>query len=227
MNAKILPRITVAVLAILVGLYPAAYYFIQSDNHGILERKSAELLASYFYRGSFFTHITFGGVALLIGWLQFSKKIRARNLNLHRTIGKMYMVAVALSGVAGFTIAMSASGGPVCMAGFGLLALIWLYTDLQGYRTIRKLQIERHRAWMIRNYALTFAAVTLRIYLPLAMAVLHFDFIPAYRVISWLCWVPNLIVAEVLIRRGTAGEAGAEHPGRSSDRSLGSYPGKV
>jgi uncharacterized membrane protein len=230
MNAKNLPRITVAVLATMTGLYPAAYYIVRSDHFGVLDWKSAELLANYFYRGSFFTHITFGGVALLIGWLQFSKKIRARNLSLHRTIGKMYMVAVALSGIAGFTIAMSATGGPVSMVGFGLLALLWLYTDLQGYRTIRKLQIERHRAWMIRNYSLTFAAVTLRIYLPLATAVIHFDFIPSYRVISWLCWVPNLVVAALLIRRGAAGTVGAigaERPGGSSDRSLGSYPGEV
>lgn len=199
MNAKILPRITVAILATMTGLYPVFYYVVNSNNPGILERKSAELLASYFYRASFYTHITFGGVALLIGWLQFSKKIRARNLNLHRTIGKMYMVAVALSGIGGFTVALSATGGPVSMAGFGMLALVWLYTDLQGYRTIRKLQIERHRAWMLRNYSLTFAAVTLRIYLPLATAVMHFSFIPSYQVISWLAWVPNLLVAELLI----------------------------
>jgi hypothetical protein len=82
------------------------------------------------------------------------------------------------------------------------------------------LDIDRHRAWMLRNYSLTFAAVTLRIYLPLAAAVLHFDFIPAYRVISWLCWVPNLIVAEILARRalknpeGASAEASAPFPGR-------------
>jgi uncharacterized membrane protein len=209
MNAKNLPLIIVAVLAVMVGLYPAYYYVVHSDKPGILESKPVELLASYFYRGSFYTHITFGGIALLIGWVQFSKKIRAAKLNLHRTIGKMYMVAVALSGTGGFIIAMSASGGPVCMAGFGLLAVLWLYTDLQGYRAIRKLQIERHRAWMIRNYSLTFAAVTLRIYLPLATAVMHLDFIPSYRVISWLCWVPNLIVAEMLIRRANRNPEGA------------------
>jgi uncharacterized membrane protein len=107
MNAKILPRVTVAILATMTGLYPVFYYVVHSNNPGLLERKSAELLEIYFYRASFYTHITFGGVALLIGWLQFSRKIRARNLNLHRTIGKMYMVAVALSGVGGFTIAIS------------------------------------------------------------------------------------------------------------------------
>src|ERR1700683_1718589 len=107
MKAKSLPWITVAILATMTGLYPVFYYVARSVNPGILGGKSADLLASYFYRGSFYTHITFGGFALLIGWMQFSKKIRAWNINLHRGLGKAYMTAVALSAIAGFTIAMS------------------------------------------------------------------------------------------------------------------------
>jgi hypothetical protein len=51
---------------------------------------------------------------------------------------------------------------------------------------------------MVRNFALTFAAVTLRLWLPASIAVS----IPgelAYQVIAWLCWVPNLLVAELLL----------------------------
>jgi hypothetical protein len=62
---------------------------------------------------------------------------------------------------------------------------------------------------MLRNYSLTFAAVTLRIYLPLAAAIMHLSFIPSYRVISWLCWVPNLVVAEALVRRARKNPEGA------------------
>jgi hypothetical protein len=54
---------------------------------------------------------------------------------------------------------------------------------------------------MIRNYALAFAAVTLRLYLPFSQAVVQMDFISAYRVISWFCWVPNLVIAEVIINK--------------------------
>ena len=53
---------------------------------------------------------------------------------------------------------------------------------------------------MIRSFALTFAAVMLRIYLPLAqVAGIPFDV--SYPVISFLCWVPNLLVAELLLQR--------------------------
>jgi hypothetical protein len=54
---------------------------------------------------------------------------------------------------------------------------------------------------MIRNFSLTLAAVTLRQYLPFALFVLHWPFLRAYVPISWLCWVPNLILAELIIRR--------------------------
>ena len=30
---------------------------------------------------------------------------------------------------------------------------------------------------------------------------LKIDFLPAYQTISWLCWVPNLLIAEVLVNR--------------------------
>jgi hypothetical protein len=53
---------------------------------------------------------------------------------------------------------------------------------------------------MIRNFALTFAAVTLRIYLPASMAA-GMEFEMAYRAIAWLCWVPNLVIAELLFNK--------------------------
>jgi hypothetical protein len=56
---------------------------------------------------------------------------------------------------------------------------------------------------MIRSYPLTLAAVTLRTYLPLSLA-LGVPFANAYRVISWLCWVPNIVLAEWLVRHTQA-----------------------
>lgn len=163
--------------------------------------KTKELLESTAWHTAFYIHITFGSIAMLTGWTQFSQKIRDRHLNTHRTLGKIYVGAVVLSSTAGFYIAMFASGGITGVLGFGSLALAWLFTVLIAYTRILKRDIKQHENWMIRNYALTFAAVTLRIYLPLATQLFHIDFIAAYRVISWLCWVPNLIVAEMIINK--------------------------
>ena len=67
---------------------------------------------------------------------------------------------------------------------------------------IKHLNIQAHQKWMLRNYALTFAAVTLRIWLPLFTILLGDEnFQYYYAVIAWLCWVPNLIVIEWYIRR--------------------------
>jgi hypothetical protein len=65
---------------------------------------------------------------------------------------------------------------------------------------VRSGNIEAHRQWMIRNFALTLAAVTLRHYLPFMLFVLHWPFARAYVTVSWLCWVPNLLIAEWMVR---------------------------
>ena len=93
-----------------------------------------------------------------------------------------------------------AQGGLPAHVGFGLLAVLWLLATGQAYRSIRAGDQGAHRRWMTRSYALTFAAVTLRIYLPVSLAV-GVPFEPAYQTIVWLCWVPNLVIAEWLILR--------------------------
>ena len=66
---------------------------------------------------------------------------------------------------------------------------------------VRRGNIAAHRQWMIRNFALTLAAVTLRIYMPLMLGVLHWPFPRTYIAVSWLCWVPNLMIAEWMVRQ--------------------------
>jgi Predicted membrane protein (DUF2306) len=56
-----------------------------------------------------------------------------------------------------------------------------------------------HQRWMIRSYALTAAAITLRIYLPLSLAF-HWPYSIAYPAIAWLCWIPNAVAAEAYLR---------------------------
>ena len=57
-------------------------------------------------------------------------------------------------------------------------------------------RIASHRAWMFRSFALTFAAVTLRLQMPAAgMAGMSFE--EFYPIIAWSCWVPNLVAAEL------------------------------
>ena len=144
-------------------------------------------------------HVLGSGVALLIGGFQFLPRLRARRIELHRWLGRIYLIAVLIGGIGGIVLATRADGGLAGQFGFFLLAVVWLVSGWQAYSAIRRGDVQAHRIWMIRNFALTFAAVTLRVYLGLSQAVFGLPFEAFYPVVAWLCWVPNLIVAEWLV----------------------------
>ena len=198
MTKKVL-WILIVVLAITIGLYPSIYFFIDR-KFGLLNSKSDELLANIFWNMSFYTHIIFGGIALLIGWTQFSARIRSNNLNIHKQIGKIYLIAVILSSIAGIYIGFFATGGLISSLGFISLGIIWFYTTLKAYLYIKHKQIEQHQRMMIYSYAACFAAVTLRLWLPL-LTMLYGDFVKAYLIVAWLCWIPNMIVANIIAKK--------------------------
>jgi hypothetical protein len=99
------------------------------------------------------------------------------------------------SGLAGFYIAWYATGGLVASLGFICLAVGWFSSTLAAYLYIRKRKIAQHEKMMIFSYAFCFGAVTLRIWLPLLINLMDGAFIPAYKIVAWLCWIPNLIFA--------------------------------
>ncbi len=198
MTKKIL-WIVIVILAIMIGCYPSIYFIIDR-KFGLLSSKDNSILDSLLWNSAFYIHIILGGVALLVGWVQFSAKLRKRYLHIHRITGKIYVICVILSAVTGLYIAYYATGGVIAKAGFMGLSIVWFYTTLQGYLTVIKGKISAHQEWMIYSYAACLAAVTLRIWLPLLVIMLH-GFIAGYQVVAWLCWVPNLIVAFLIVRQ--------------------------
>src|SRR5436190_19760929 len=116
--------ILAVILAILIGLYPSIY-FLMDRNFGLLSSKSNEILTSTIWNIAFYMHIILGGLALLIGWMQFNSKIRSKRVQLHRLMGKVYIVSVFFSSVQGIYIALFATGGTIVSLGFICLALIW------------------------------------------------------------------------------------------------------
>lgn len=184
-------------LCILIGLYPIMY-FLNDRNFGILSSKSQELLNDQLWNTGFYGHIVFGGIALLIGWTQFSTKLRSNRIGLHRIIGKIYVLSALISGTCGIYIGFFATGGIISSAGFVLLGIIWVSTTLLAFISIRNKKLETHEKLMIFSYAACFAAVTLRIWLPILTSITG-EFISAYRIVAWLCWMPNLAVAYFLI----------------------------
>ena len=147
------------------------------------------------------THILASMLAILVGAFQFLPGLRkGRLLKVHRWLGRTYLLSILFGGLSGLYMAQFAHGGIISRLGFGVLAVLWLYTGYRAYRHIRNKDIEGHRQWMIRNYALTFAGVMLRVWVPLSGAA-GIDFTTAYIAIAWICWVPNLLVAQWIIHR--------------------------
>jgi uncharacterized membrane protein len=146
-----------------------------------------------------YSHIFGASVALALGPFQFSTRLRTSRISLHRWLGRLYLgVGVMIGGLSGLYMASHAFGGSVARFGFACLAAAWLYSGVRAYLAIRSGSVAVHRVWMVRNFALTFAAVTLRLYLPGAtMAGIELEV--AYPYIAWLCWVPNLVAAELLL----------------------------
>jgi uncharacterized membrane protein len=177
---------------------PGFIFFIDK-TFGLLSQKSAELLSSRIWQIGFYTHIVFGGLALLIGWTQFGEKFREKNRILHKTIGKVYMISVVLSSLAGVYIGFYATGGMVSSLGFISLGVFWFSVTIKGYQEIKNKKVEKHKKSMIYSYAACFSAVTLRLWLPI-LVMLFNDFTQAYMLVAWLCWVPNIFVAYRIIK---------------------------
>jgi uncharacterized membrane protein len=158
-------------------------------------------------------HASAAGIALLLGPLQFLEPIRRRARVLHHWIGRTYIAACMIGGISGGLLAPFTAAGPIAASGFLMLALLWLWVNALGWRAAAvKRNYDEHKNWMVRSFALTFAAVTLRLYL-IPPQIAGIDFVTAYQWIAWLAWVPNIAIAEWwiasrrrarLVQQGTA-----------------------
>lgn len=166
----------------------------------MLSTKSPELLRDLSWNIGFYCHIILGSLALLVGWTQFSARLRKERMQLHRVIGKLYVLCVIVSGLCGIYIGCFATGGLISSVGFISLGVIWVGVTLLAFNAIRNRNIRLHQQYMIISYAACFAAVTLRFWLPI-LTVITGEFDSAYRIAAWLSWVPNLLVAFYIIRR--------------------------
>lgn len=207
------PWLALLLTSIVVAVYFPSKYLtdtLKSLAHNDPGLASTYAVTPVLIQVAFYVHIVFSGMALLLGGFQFSRALRRRFPRTHRWIGRTYVVSVLLGGVAAFVMSFFSSVAFLGFFGFGTLAVLWIWTTYRGYHSARNRDLAAHQAWMIRSFALTYAAPMLRIWLILLILIqLPFGLdgavaaANAYAPVPFLCWLPNLVIAEYIIyRRG-------------------------
>ena len=144
-------------------------------------------------------HFFGAGLSLMLIPFQLNKNLRRFSDKIHKTIGLTYIIAIIFGGIAGFIMSFNATGGAIAQWGFRMMSILWLIATFKAVTYAMNGNIIQHKKWIYRSIALTSAAITFRIYLGLGLGVLQIPFLTLYPTISWLCWVLNLIVCEIII----------------------------
>jgi uncharacterized membrane protein len=145
------------------------------------------------------THVVSASVALLVGPWQFLKSLRTARRELHRRIGWVYVIAVLIGWISSIPVALHAPSGVPAQAGYIVLGLAWITTTSLGLLTAIRGQLEEHRRWMTRSYALACGSITLRLILPVCL-VSGMSFKHAEPLSVWACWIMNLCIAQYLLK---------------------------
>jgi uncharacterized membrane protein len=154
------------------------------------------------WRTAFFTHVYMSLWVLLAGFTQFSKKLRAKRPRLHRGLGYIYALDVVLiTGPSGLIMGFYANGGIPSKIAFVILAVGWITCTAIAVLKAQQGDYDAHRDFMIRSYALTLSALTLRAWKLGINSSFELPPMDVYRVVAWLGWVPNLLLAEFIIWR--------------------------
>jgi uncharacterized membrane protein len=154
------------------------------------------------WRNAFFIHVYMSILVLLAGFTQFSKSLRNSYPKLHRAFGYVYAVDVLLiTGPAGLIIGFYANGGLTSKVAFVMLACGWIAFTAIAVKKAKAGDYDAHRDFMIRSYALTLSALTLRAWKWGINNSVELPPMDVYRAVAWLGWVPNILLAEFIIWR--------------------------
>ena len=174
------------------------YIPLQTDV-GFLQLKQSYLHITE-WKIAFFVHVYSSFFVLLAGFSQFSRYLLRRYPKWHRLLGYLYVVDILLvTGPAGLLMSFYANGGLSSRTGFVILSVLWIvFTALAFYKALKK-DFTSHRYFMVRSYALTLSALSLRAWKVILGDISDMHPLDRYRIIAWLGWTLNLLVAELLI----------------------------
>src|SRR5689334_9312551 len=188
---------TLAFFVFLMARISVAYMPYNTDV-GFLRIKQ-DYIDIDFWRAAFFVHVYMSIWVLLAGFTQFSDSIRTFHPKLHRVFGYIYAADVVLvTGPAGLIMGFYANGGITSKVSFVMLGIGWIAFTAIAVLKARNGDFVSHRNFMIRSYALTLSALTLRAWKYGINNTFALPPMDVYRAVAWLGWVPNILFAEFL-----------------------------
>lgn len=146
-------------------------------------------------------HIILALVALLTGPIGLIKRLRINSPAWHRWNGRIYLYAILLNFIPSLYVSFFATGGIFSSIGFFILDTLWLLTTVLGVSSIKKKNVQMHSRWMIRSFFLSFANMTIYVFVAITHYGLHLPYGISYSIAVWACWIVNLALAEIVIRK--------------------------
>jgi hypothetical protein len=175
--------------------------YLSFNTHVDFLKTKQAIIHIRWWRLAFYAHIVSSVFVLFLGIFQFLPGVLTRFPRWHRNAGKLYVVLVlCVSGPGGLILGFYATGGWPARISFILLSIVWMGCTGFAYRLIRLKRFVVHAEYMLRSYALTLSAITLRTYAFILPSVILLRPRTEYILIAWLSWIPNLVVAECIIR---------------------------
>lgn len=186
--------------------------YVPYDTDVAFLRIKRDVIDVAFYKLAFFVHVYTAIFVLPAGFTQFSRSIRAKYPLVHKYVGRVYaFVVIFLAGPSGFYMGVFANGGLTSQISFCLLSILWIYFTVRAVASVRRGDITAHREFLIRSFALTLSAITLRAWKYALVYAFHPRPMDVYQIVAWLGWIPNLLIAEMIIRRHAESKRTAGH----------------
>jgi hypothetical protein len=196
-----------------VALSAHTLSYLNFDPESGFLRLKKEAVATGWYMPAYYAHIFAGAVVLCAGFLQFSKRIRKAHKTIHRIAGYIYVVGIVLlAAPGGMIMAFFIGRGSMVLFSFLLQCALWFYFTIVAWRKVLQKDIVGHESFMTRSFALTLAAITLRIYIFFTSPFLDMTAPMVYGIFAWLSWLPNLFIAEAVIHGKAASRREATKP---------------
>jgi hypothetical protein len=188
--------LVILLLAVLLAVNALSY--ANFDTHyGFLKLKQ-QAIASGWYLPAYYSHVLISGLILVAGFFQLFPSSSGKFPRVHRALGYFYVMGIlffAAPGALGMSLFIGR--GPWVLSSFLLQSVLWFYFTAVAFREIRNGNIAAHKRWMWRSYALTFAAITLRVYIFILSRDVDLSQPEMYAALAWLSWVPNLVVVKM------------------------------